>query len=142
MAKGTSWRTPGVFIQELPSLPPSISTVETCVPAFVGYTQKDETNLTPVRIHSFAEYEALFGAASPQQIEISVFNENRILTSLARVTVFHNGVLVQNNTVVLGDTPYIGHPAYRVHGPLPIKLQSHGDPSDPISFKNIWVREL
>ena len=70
------------------------------------------------------------------------FNENRILTSLARVTVFHNGVLVQNNTVVLGDTPYIGHPAYRVHGPLPIKLQSHGDPSDPISFKNIWVREL
>ena len=75
MAKGTSRRTPGVFIQELPSLSPSISSVETCVPAFVGYTQKDETNLTPVRIHSFAEYEALFGTVSPQQIEISVSNE-------------------------------------------------------------------
>lgn len=75
MAKGTSWRTPGVYIQELPALPPSISTVETCVPAFVGYTQKDETNLTPVRIHSFNEYEALFGTASPLQAELTVLNE-------------------------------------------------------------------
>jgi hypothetical protein len=70
------------------------------------------------------------------------FNDHRILQSPARVTVIHNGVLVQNNTTLLGDTPYIGQPAYRVHGSAPIKLQSHGDPSEPISYRNIWVRVL
>ena len=70
------------------------------------------------------------------------FNDHRILQSPARVTVFHNGVLVQNNTTLLGDTPNIGQPAYHVHGPAPIKLQAHGDKSEPISYRNIWVRIL
>jgi hypothetical protein len=70
------------------------------------------------------------------------FSKEGILKSPARVTAFHNGVLVQNNTTLLGDTPYIGQPAYRVHGPAPIKLQAHGDPSEPISFRNIWLRPL
>jgi Domain of Unknown Function (DUF1080) len=70
------------------------------------------------------------------------FSESGLLKSLARVTVFHNGVLVQNNTTLLGDTPYIGHPAYRKHGAAPIKLQAHGDKSEPLSYRNIWVRAL
>lgn len=70
------------------------------------------------------------------------FNDHGILQSPARVTVFHNGVLVQNNTTLLGDTPYIGQPAYKVHGASPIKLQAHGDKSEPISYRNIWLREL
>jgi hypothetical protein len=70
------------------------------------------------------------------------FNDHGILVSPARVTAFHNGVLVQNNVTLLGDTPYIGQPAYRKHGASPIKLQAHGDPSAPISFRNIWLRNL
>jgi len=70
------------------------------------------------------------------------FSKEGILTSLARVTVFHNGVLVQNNVSLLGDTPYIGQPSYRPHGPAPIKLQAHGDKSEPISYRNIWLRQL
>lgn len=70
------------------------------------------------------------------------FDDYGILRSLARVTVFHNGVLVQNNTTLLGDTPYIGQPTYRKHGAAPIKLQSHGDKSEPISYRNIWLRPL
>lgn len=70
------------------------------------------------------------------------FSRYGVLKSLARVTVFHNGILVQNNTTVLGDTPYIGHPSYRKHGPAPIKLQAHGDKSEPLSYRNIWVRPL
>jgi hypothetical protein len=70
------------------------------------------------------------------------FNQNGTLKSLARVTVLHNGVLVQNNTTLLGDTPYIGYPSYHKHGPAPIKLQAHGDKSEPISYRNIWVRPL
>lgn len=70
------------------------------------------------------------------------FSPNGILTSLARVTVLHNGVLVQNNFTLLGDTPYIGYPAYRKHSAAAIKLQAHGDKSEPISYRNIWVRPL
>lgn len=60
----------------------------------------------------------------------------------ARVTVFHNGVLVQNNYELKGETVYIGAPSYKPYDSAPIKLQSHGDPSEPISFRNIWIREL
>ncbi len=70
------------------------------------------------------------------------FNEDGTLRSPARVTAIHNGVLVQNNFELKGDTPYIGQPSYQKHGPCPIKLQAHGDKSEPISYRNIWVREL
>ena len=64
------------------------------------------------------------------------------LTDSAHVTVFHNGVLLQNNFALKGVTKYIGLPVYKAHGASPIKLQSHGDPSEPISFRNIWIRPL
>ena len=60
----------------------------------------------------------------------------------AYLTAFLNGVLVQNHVRLAGETVYIGSPKYRRHGRAPIKLQDHGDPSAPISFRNIWVREL
>ena len=69
------------------------------------------------------------------------FNEDGSLKSPARVTAFLNGVLVQNNTELKGPTQYIGNASYRqAHGAAPIKLQAHGDPSEPISFRNIWIR--
>lgn len=71
-----------------------------------------------------------------------VFGADGALVSPATVTVLHNGVLVQENAVLAGETVYIGKPAYRAHGAAPIKLQAHGDPSAPISFRNIWLREL
>lgn len=71
-----------------------------------------------------------------------VFNDNGSLKTAARVTVLHNGILIQNNVEIKGETVYIGAPFYKKHGPSPIKLQDHGDPSEPISFRNIWIREL
>ncbi len=70
------------------------------------------------------------------------FNDDGTLRDAARVSVLHNGVLVQNNFVLPGETRYVGKPTYRAHGPSPIKLQAHGDPSAPLSFRNIWVRRL
>ncbi|HEY1024541.1 MAG TPA: DUF1080 domain-containing protein, partial [Sphingobacteriaceae bacterium] len=70
------------------------------------------------------------------------FNSDGSVKTRARVTVFHNDVLVQNNVELAGETVYIGKPAYSKHGSAPIKLQDHGDPSEPISFRNIWLREL
>jgi Domain of Unknown Function (DUF1080) len=70
------------------------------------------------------------------------FNDDSTLKSPARVTSFFNGILVQNNVELKGGTRYIGIPFYKKHGPEPIKLQAHGDKSKPISFRNIWVRNL
>jgi Domain of Unknown Function (DUF1080) len=71
-----------------------------------------------------------------------VFNSDGSLASPAKVTAFLNGVLVQNNFELKGQTRYIGKPYYKAHGPSPIKLQAHGDKSEPISFRNIWIRPL
>jgi hypothetical protein len=70
------------------------------------------------------------------------FNTDGSLASPARVTAFHNGVLVQNNFALKGITRYRGTPYYHAHGPSPIQLQAHGDKSKPISYRNIWVRPL
>jgi hypothetical protein len=70
------------------------------------------------------------------------FNADGSLRTPAYVTALHNGVLIQDHVELKGPTLYIGQPSYKAHGPSPVRLQSHGDPSPPISFRNIWVREL
>jgi hypothetical protein len=71
-----------------------------------------------------------------------VFAADGSVTSPAKVTALHNGVLIQNDAVLAGETLYIGKPRYRPYTTAPIKLQAHGDPSAPLSFRNIWVRDL
>jgi hypothetical protein len=70
------------------------------------------------------------------------FNDDGSVKSPAMVTAFLNGVLVQSNIAVKGETRWVGTPEYKKHGALPIMLQDHGDPSPAISFRNIWVRPL
>ena len=60
----------------------------------------------------------------------------------AYVTALFNGVLIQNHFELKGETVYVGPPFYKAYDRAPIKLQAHGDRSEPISFRNIWVREL
>lgn len=69
------------------------------------------------------------------------FNDDGTVKTPAKVTVFLNGVLVQNNMTITGETAYIGKHEYIKHGPAGIKLQAHGDKSEPVSYRNIWVRE-
>jgi len=68
-------------------------------------------------------------------------NDSTIFVTHPRVTVLQNGVLVQNNVILRGPTEYIGIPEYFIkkHGPGSIELQDHGN---PVSFRNIWIREL
>ncbi len=70
------------------------------------------------------------------------FNSDGSLKTPAYVTVFFNGVVVQNHFQVQGQTLYIGKPFYKAYDKAPIKLQAHGDKSEPLSFRNIWVRDL
>jgi hypothetical protein len=67
------------------------------------------------------------------------FNADGILVAPGRVTVLHNGVVVQLNTEIKGTTEYIGLPKNEAHGKAPLKLQDHGD---LVSYRNIWIREL
>ncbi|HEV2400915.1 MAG TPA: DUF1080 domain-containing protein [Candidatus Sulfotelmatobacter sp.] len=71
-----------------------------------------------------------------------VFNDDGSLKTPAYATVFFNGVLVENHFELKGETRYIGKPFYKKYDRAPIKLQAHGDKSEPLSFRNIWVREL
>jgi hypothetical protein len=70
------------------------------------------------------------------------FNADGSLKTPAYVTAFFNGVLVQNHFELKGETRYIGQPFYKKFDGAPIKLQAHGDKSEPLSFRNIWVRDL
>ena len=59
-----------------------------------------------------------------------------------RVTLIYNGVVVLNDVEIVGVTSYIGIPPVDPSSSNKILLQAHGDPSEPISYRNIWIREL
>jgi len=68
----TTYKTPGVYIEEIVKFPPSVAQVETAIPAFIGYTEKatnkinGDLKLQPTRITSLLEYERFFGFAKPE----------------------------------------------------------------------------
>jgi hypothetical protein len=72
-----------------------------------------------------------------------LFDESGKVTRRATFTVLHNGVLVQDHTVLSGGTGWMGpHAAseYKAHADkLPFALQDHGN---PVRFRNVWIREL
>jgi uncharacterized protein len=72
----STYKTPGVYIEEISKFPPSVAEVATAIPAFIGYTQKAVINgrdlhtpnlvIQPVRITSLLEYEQSFGTTEPE----------------------------------------------------------------------------
>ncbi|MDL2144842.1 phage tail sheath C-terminal domain-containing protein [Flavobacterium tructae] len=68
----TTYKTPGVYVEEIVKFPPSVAQVETAIPAFIGYTEKatnkinGDLKLKPTRITSLLEYERFFGFAKPE----------------------------------------------------------------------------
>lgn len=78
-----------------------------------------------------------------------IFDSEGYLETNGRITVFHNGVLVQDNIQLLGTTEYIGSPktgrdqmpgdGSETRLDRKLYLQDHGD---LVSFRNIWIRKL
>jgi hypothetical protein len=96
----------------------------------------------------YGQYPPLVNASRPpgqwQSYDILFraprFDAGGQLLAPARATVFHNGVLVQNDVALTGPTANQRRPPYAAHAErLPIMLQDHGN---PMRFRNIWVREL
>ncbi len=68
------------------------------------------------------------------------FDADGNVVSPAVMTVLHNGVLIQNHSELKGPTVYKGQPEYEPHSDRePLMLQDH---SDPVSYRNIWIRNL
>ncbi len=77
-------------------------------------------------------YDILFSAPR--------FSESGNVVRPGQVTVIHNGIVVQYNSILQGPTVFIGEPYYVAHpDKLPIVLQDH---ANPVRYRNIWVREL
>jgi len=96
----------------------------------------------------YGQYPPLVNASRPpgewQSYDI-VFHRPRFdaqgkLLSPARLTVLHNGVLVQDNVALSGPTAHQRRPPYSAHADtLPLMLQNHGN---PVRYRNIWIRPL
>ena len=91
----TAYKTPGVYIEEIPKFPPSIAPVETAIPAFIGYTQKadsikpsDLINI-PKRIGSIAEYEAYFGVGANPEIKKVTLDDDKNFSSAEVGNIFY-----------------------------------------------------
>src|SRR5690348_454185 len=86
----TAYVTPGVYVEEISNLPPSVAGVATAIPAFIGYTQfatlktAGDLNLKPTRISSMVEYEQLFGVADPEtKIAVQITTVNGVRQATA-----------------------------------------------------------
>ncbi|MEL6812864.1 MAG: phage tail sheath C-terminal domain-containing protein [Bacteroidota bacterium] len=88
-----NYKTPGVYIEEIPKLPPSIAQVETAIPAFIGYTDKAEDERgksllnEPKRITSMHDYRRFFGNPSPEEALSVVIKEQPNAPTLAQASI-------------------------------------------------------
>jgi uncharacterized protein len=79
----STYRTPGVYTEEIPKFPPSVAEVATAIPAFIGYTEKarakliDDLRFKPKRIVSMLEYENYFGFPQPEAQLVVTIDEIR-----------------------------------------------------------------
>ncbi len=82
----STYKTPGVYVEEISKLPASVAQVETAIPAFIGYTEIAEENgaaiTEPKKISSMLEYETYFGGPYPEtDITVNVTDSGTIVTS-------------------------------------------------------------
>jgi uncharacterized protein len=85
-----TYKTPGVYIEEISAFPPSIAAVETAIPAFIGFTEKvngangDSLVNQPIRITSLLEFQQIFGFAPVQLFSVDI--EQTLIASTNQIT--------------------------------------------------------
>ena len=80
----STYKTPGVYVEEITKFPPSVAAVETAIPAFIGYTEFAEKNgeslkNVPTRIESFLEFEQYFGGPPPRDVIVRLNAANQFV---------------------------------------------------------------
>jgi len=114
-----NYKTPGVYVEEKETFPPSVAQVETAIPAFIGYTEVGEQH-KPTRISSMLEYEALFGKANPEAFAVA----------------FKDGVATATQTKVSDFKMYYALQMYFANGGGPCYIVSVGDYNDAVTVGN------
>lgn len=106
-----TYRRPGVYVEEISTLPPSVIPIETAIPIFMGYTNigtDDSLHLKPQKIFSMREYENIFGRPHPETTSISV-----------RVNLTEEGDALPENIIVslteASRSPHIMYYALRAY---------------------------
>jgi len=112
-----NYSTPGVWVEEISTLPPSVAQVATAVPAFIGYTEKGSG---VARIGSLLEYESLFGKAKPSTFEATLNSDGSI--GVSRTDAASNPFLL-----------YYGLSLYFRNGGGPCYVVSVGNYKDSLS---------
>jgi phage tail sheath protein FI len=134
----TTYRTPGVYIEEIPKFPPSVAQVETAIPVFIGYTQRAGVEGTPIptetigttvvteakRITSLLEYETYFGKTPPEGISVSIEETYTSATSDVK-----KRLIVASLTSPTTQTLYYHMQLYFANGGGPCYIISVGDTS-------------
>ena len=124
--------TPGVFVEEIASFPPSVAPVATAVPAFIGLTEKateangDSLSNVPRRITSLLEYERLYGKTAPEEISVEV--TKRVSSSGALLGV--DVAFATNPPAVPTDLMFYLLQHYFANGGGPCYIMSVGAESD------------
>lgn len=125
----STYKTPGVYVEEISKFPPSVAQVETAIPAFIGYTERasrktpGDLSRVPTRITSLLEYESFFGGPQPESnIEVTVTQESdgggTILKETLSVAI--NGAASRHNL-------YYALQLYFANGGGPCYIVSAGD---------------
>ena len=130
----STYKHPGVYVEEISTLPPSVAEVSTAVPAFIGYTERasDEDGadltLTPTRISTFLEYQTYFGGA--QSIGFSI-DTTEVVENNNVVDIIINNV-TQDGTL----TRYMHHGVdlYFKNGGGPCYIVSVGSYGDEVDL--------
>ncbi|MEM9916973.1 MAG: phage tail sheath C-terminal domain-containing protein [Bacteroidota bacterium] len=80
----STYKTPGVYVEEISIFPPSVASVETAVPAFIGYTERADRNgeslsMKPTRVKSMVEFEEWFGSAPPRDVTVTLDDNDEVI---------------------------------------------------------------
>ncbi|MFD1604374.1 phage tail sheath C-terminal domain-containing protein [Flavobacterium artemisiae] len=124
----TTYKTPGVYVEEIVKFPPSVAQVETAIPAFIGYTEKaakkveNDLDRVPTRITSLLDYETYFGFAYP---------ENTISVDVTDVVT--DNVVIERNIVV--NQPSSPKP-FLMYYSLQMYFANGGGPCYIVSVRN------
>ncbi|WP_321344232.1 phage tail sheath family protein [uncultured Draconibacterium sp.] len=136
----TTYKTPGVYVEEISVLPPSVAQVETAIPAFIGYTEKakeivdDDLLNTPKRITSLLEYEQYFGGADNE--ESIVVNIDDVYDSSGALT---RKVEVPEPATKSPYKMYYSMQMYFANGGGPCYIISVGDYDTTVSKTDLGV---
>jgi len=96
------YKTPGVYVEEIPKFPPSVAGVATAIPAFIGYTDKTpDKEIIPRRISNLLEYEALFGFGPKLSVEIATITKKNGAEEIKEVVANKS---IKNSEYVLYDS--------------------------------------